>query len=101
MQQLTGHYHKFLKRQYDEREIYDLYLNSDSTFTFSIKTSHGNPKCKGVWVLSNDQIVLQCSEPEDPSEEITSGYLSTRNFAFKVATRRKLLFNNIPLKRVK
>ncbi len=93
-QNVQGHYHKERKDY-----VYDLSLNSDSSFTFTKKYFEVNSTCHGKWQrISSDAILLKCDDA-GVSEQLQSGYMTERERKIIVLNKDKLKIDEVILKR--
>lgn len=97
---LTGKFYGkiegFSKGTYDQ---YNLELKQDSLFYFNIKIHDASPRCEGVWSLSNDTLLLRCSNVETITDMLSSGYMNKREHKLKIINNKKLKYEDVVLKR--
>lgn len=78
---------------------YDLTLNSDNTFSLSMKMQDANPKCNGRWEIKDNYIYLKCEESEDIVEILSSGHMKEKDHKLEVMSRNKIKFKDVILKK--
>lgn len=94
--QLTGHYSKSGK---DFK--YSLFLEADSTFSFSQVYFEANTTCEGKWAkLSADTLLLSCAE-STLAEKLQGGYMSQREIRVYVLKRGRLKIGKVIMNKEK
>ncbi len=87
------------KGSYDQ---YFLKLKRDSTFVYEYKIHMSRPKCEGRWKFVNsNSIELKCNKAENVTDMLSGGYMNQREYIIKILSKKKLLLNNVKLKRKK
>lgn len=80
--------------------FYSLFLQRDSTFTVEYKGFGIKSSCEGKWQIKDGNLmILKCDEPQNVSETLQSGYMSTRLIELKVKSKRELIYNKVILKK--
>jgi len=79
---------------------YNLILNSDNTFSLSLKMQDANPKCNGQWKLIDKYIYLKCKDTEDVVDVLSSGYMKEKNYKLEVINSNKIKFKDVVLKKI-
>lgn len=96
---LVGEYHKLQTAKNALSINYSLVLNSDSTFSLSMKMQDANPQCNGQWELKDNYIYLKCEESENIGEILSSGHMKEKNHKLEVVNRNRIKFKDVVLKR--
>src|SRR5690554_4553171 len=63
---------------------YFLELKKDSTFYFQINLHDASPRCKGLWSVSNDILLMKCSNVENIGDMLSNAYMNQREFTLIV-----------------
>jgi hypothetical protein len=91
---------EYIKEKKDYK--YYLRIDTDSTFTFSIKYQDLNPRCQGCWEKGEgDYILLKCNETTEVSDLFSSTYMNTRKIRAEIINRNKIKINNTILRKIK
>lgn len=97
---LVGEYHKLQTAKNALSINYNLVLNSDNTFTLSMKMQDANPQCDGKWELKDKKyIYLECDETTDVGVILSSGNMKEKNYKLEVIDKNKIRFKDVILKR--
>ncbi len=97
--EVSGKYSKNLRSKGKFSIDYNLILNTDKSFSLSIKTQDANPKCNGEWELKANNILLKCYKSNNIIEMLSSGYMKKKEYHLKLLNRNKIEFENVILKR--
>lgn len=97
--EVSGKYSKNLRSKGKFSIDYNLILNTDKSFSLSIKTQDANPKCNAEWELKANNILLKCYKSNNIIEMLSSGYMKKKEYHLKLLNRNKIEFENVILKR--
>ncbi|MGD1320761.1 hypothetical protein [Chryseobacterium sp. 2R14A] len=83
-------------REFENHLIHSLTIKEDSTFIYSIKGGevfNSESKCNGKWQIIANELILNCNK-EDLLNQLSSGYLSPRNYKIKFISSEKIYIIN-------
>jgi len=80
--------------------FFTLELKSDGTFVFDRRIHLGGSHCSGKWRITDEKVLLECSEVTDPMEALTRGGMSGVQ-ELQAISKNRLKYMDVVLKRVK
>ena len=98
---IVGEYQKHETAKNTLSVNHSLILNSDNTFSLSIKMQDANPECDGKWEIKDNFIYLKCNDTENTiAKALSSGYMKERAYKLEVINKNKIKFKYVTLKRI-
>jgi hypothetical protein len=80
--------------------FYTLELKSDGTFSFDRRVHLGGSRCDGKWRVTDNKVLLECSEVTDPMETLTRGGMNGVQ-ELQMISKSKLKYKDVVLRRKK
>ena len=82
-----------------EGSDYRYQLNIDSTrFQLHLRVLNNTSSCNGFWETKGDRtILLNCSEPTDVLEKLSSSYMKEKQFDVQVISPNELRIRNVSM----